>query len=235
VLASGDNLSGVQLWDPASGSPISDRLLTHASTRSLAWGPLEGRPVLASGDEGGVLLWEPSIERIYPRLPGSRSDDPTDPDRLNRDAEAIALAEMITARSAHPRWRSGCSVIGEKVRAIFSVGSVRLSLRGRKVLRTVGALTARESITRPGLRKRRSRSRTAFRGRSYMGGGNLKRVLSGGWLRTRRGPVERIALADLPYSGLAGARSIVRSASHPFCVDLRRRLVKVNACLRATS
>ena len=31
-----------------------------------------------------------------------RSDDPDDPDRLNRDAEAAALAEMITARSARP-------------------------------------------------------------------------------------------------------------------------------------
>ena len=59
--------------------------------------------MLASGSvDASVRLWVPVIERFQERLPGYRSDDPDDPDRLNRDAEAAALAEMITAQSARP-------------------------------------------------------------------------------------------------------------------------------------
>ena len=69
----------------------------------MAWGQLGDRPVLASGgNDGTVRLWDPVVERFPDRLPGYRSDDPGDPDRLNRDAEAAALAEMITAQSVSP-------------------------------------------------------------------------------------------------------------------------------------
>jgi hypothetical protein len=103
VLASGGGDSTVRLWDPAGGGPLGDPLAGHTDVvLSVAWGQLRNRPVLASGGKDGtVRLWYPVIERLAP-LPGYRSDDPTDPDRLNRDAEAIALAEMITARSVRP-------------------------------------------------------------------------------------------------------------------------------------
>ena len=103
VLASGGGDGTVRLWDPERGQEL--RTLTgHTGTVwAVAWGQLGDRPVLASGsDDGTVRLWDPVIERFQDRLPGYRSDDPDDPDRLNRDAEAAALAEMITAQSARP-------------------------------------------------------------------------------------------------------------------------------------
>ena len=74
------------------------RLTGHTGpVGAVAWGQLGDRPVLArDADEGTVRLWDPVIERFADRLPGYRSDDPTDPDRLGRDAEAATLAVPIT-------------------------------------------------------------------------------------------------------------------------------------------
>ena len=83
------------------GAAPADR--PHRHGRGGAWGQLGDRPVLATGGgDGTVRLWDLVIERVQGRLPGYRSDDPGDPDRLNRDVEAAALAEMITAQSARP-------------------------------------------------------------------------------------------------------------------------------------
>jgi hypothetical protein len=106
VLASGGSGDGgggggtVRLWDPEQGQELRT-LAVPATVLSVAWGQLGGRPVLASGG-GTIRLWDPVIERFENRLPGYRSDDPADPDRLYRDGEAAALAEMITAQSARP-------------------------------------------------------------------------------------------------------------------------------------
>jgi hypothetical protein len=75
------------------------------SITALAWGQLADRPVLASGGHDGTLrLWAPMIEQVVDRLPAYHPDDLIDPDRLGRETEAIAiaLAELITARSARP-------------------------------------------------------------------------------------------------------------------------------------
>jgi hypothetical protein len=103
VLASGGSDNTVRLWDPGTRQELATLAGHTGPVYTLAWGQLGDRPVLASGgNDGTVRLWTPTIEQFADRLPGYRSDDPTDPDRLGRDAEAIALAEMITARSARP-------------------------------------------------------------------------------------------------------------------------------------
>jgi hypothetical protein len=102
VLASGSR-DGAWLWDPETGLELVTLTGHTGSVYALAWGQLADRPVLASGSDQGIVgLWAPMIEQFEDRLPGYRSDDPTDPDRLGRDAEAIALAELITAQSARP-------------------------------------------------------------------------------------------------------------------------------------
>jgi len=86
------------------------RLTGHTGpVGAVAWGQLGDRPVLArDADEGTVRLWDPVIERFADRLPGYRSDDPTDPDRLGRDAEAATFGrpDHRPSRLVH-RWRSG--------------------------------------------------------------------------------------------------------------------------------
>src|SRR5450631_1276479 len=103
VLATGSDDGTVRLWDPERGEEL--RTLTgHTDwVWAVAWGVLGDRPVLATGSrDDTVRLWDPVVELFPDRLPGYRSDDPGDPDRLNRDAEAAALAEMITAQSVSP-------------------------------------------------------------------------------------------------------------------------------------
>jgi hypothetical protein len=102
VLASGGGM--VRLWDPERGGEPGKLARPTGAVFALAWGQLGGRPVLASGggDDGTVRLWDPMIERFTERLPGYTSDDLADPDRLGRDDEAAALAEMITTQSARP-------------------------------------------------------------------------------------------------------------------------------------
>jgi hypothetical protein len=102
VLASGGDDGTVRLWDPERGQELATLTGHGRGALALAWGQLGDRPVLASGTVLSVQLWDPVVERFQDRLPGYRSDDPGDPDRLGRDVEAAALAEMITAQSVRP-------------------------------------------------------------------------------------------------------------------------------------
>ena len=103
MLASSSFDGTVRFWDPQTRQELATSIGHTGWVGPVAWGQLAGRPLLATGGQDGtVRLWAPTIEHIANRLPGYRSDDPTDPDRLGREPEAIALAEMITARSAHP-------------------------------------------------------------------------------------------------------------------------------------
>jgi hypothetical protein len=105
VLATGSGSydGTVRLWDPAAHAPLGPPLTGHTDWAFWGcWGQVEDRPVLATGDtEGMVRLWELCEERLV-SLPSYRSDVGSEPDRLARGAEAAALAELITARSARP-------------------------------------------------------------------------------------------------------------------------------------
>ncbi|MFF3863280.1 P-loop NTPase fold protein [Streptomyces sp. NPDC002209] len=104
VLATGDDAAAVRLWDPATGTALGAPLTGHSgSVLWGAWGEVGHRPVLATGDDDGqVLLWEVVEDRPVARLPFYRSDVPAASDELARAAEAEAVAELITARTARP-------------------------------------------------------------------------------------------------------------------------------------
>ena len=103
VLATGGDDGTVRLWDPVAAAPLGPPLTGHTDAVHWGrWGQVTGRPVLATGgDDGTVRLWELCEERLV-SLPGYRSDVGGESDRLARGAEAAALAELITARSARP-------------------------------------------------------------------------------------------------------------------------------------
>ena len=89
MLAVGGGDSMVRLWDPERGEEFGT--LTHGDIGALAWGQLGDRPVLVSSSsigDGRIWLWDVEVERFEDRLPSYRTDDPTDPDWLGRDAEA---------------------------------------------------------------------------------------------------------------------------------------------------
>jgi WD40 repeat protein len=104
VLATGDNAGSVRLWDPLAGRLLGDPLRAGTRSRWGAWQLVQGRPILATGgDDTVVRLWEVVDERsVGATLPPYRSDALTAIDHLDRTAEATAVAELITARSARP-------------------------------------------------------------------------------------------------------------------------------------
>jgi hypothetical protein len=104
VLATGGNDDGtVRLWDPVEGVALGEPLTGHTG-RVLwgAWGVVDGQPVLATGGDDAVRLWEVIEDRPVPRLPSYRSDATAATDALDRTGDAVALAELVTARTARP-------------------------------------------------------------------------------------------------------------------------------------
>ena len=103
VLVTGGDDGTVRLWDPDAPAALGPPLTGHVGPVLWgSWGQAGRRPVLATGgDDGTVRLWELVAERLV-SLPGYRSDVGGESDRLARGAEASALAELITARSARP-------------------------------------------------------------------------------------------------------------------------------------
>lgn len=80
-----------------------------------AWGQVDGLPVLATGSHGvAVRLWEVVEDRPLERVPSYRSDASSEQDALSRAGDAVALKDLITARTARPPLAVGCSGNGEK-------------------------------------------------------------------------------------------------------------------------
>ncbi|MFD7735967.1 P-loop NTPase fold protein [Kitasatospora phosalacinea] len=114
VLAVGDSDhsfgGSVRLWDmsdPTAPVPLGQSLDSSGPLRSMAWAELDGRPVLAAGHDGGyssgsIWLWEVVEDRLAERVPPYHSDAGFGGDELSRAGEALALAELVTARSARP-------------------------------------------------------------------------------------------------------------------------------------
>ena len=138
ILATGGVGGTVRLWDPQARGPLGDPLTAHrGGVWWGVWGRVGDRPILATGGvDGTVRLWEVIGDRAVPRLPSYRSDATADDDALDRGADAAALAELITARSARPPlavglfgdWGEGKShflgLLQQRVTAVARPGNV---------------------------------------------------------------------------------------------------------------
>ncbi|MET9088977.1 P-loop NTPase fold protein [Streptomyces sp. NPDC004237] len=112
LLAAG-NRDGLYLWQLPQDSDTAELLASPPtvggpdSARSVAWARDRNRLLLASirdTRQGGLYLWQLREERTVSWLPGYRSDGfgGRAADALDRDGEARAVAELVTARSARP-------------------------------------------------------------------------------------------------------------------------------------
>jgi WD40 repeat protein len=104
MLAVGGGNGTVRLWDGLDGRWLTEGGDAAAARLNWgAWGNLDGVPVLATGDDDGAIrLWELVIEHSVRRRPVYRSDESEGSDRLNRNVEATALADLLLSRSARP-------------------------------------------------------------------------------------------------------------------------------------
>lgn len=104
VLATGGDDMTVRLWDPRTGSPLGEPLTGHTGSVWWGqWGQVDGRPVLATGGfDGTVRWWEVVGDQPVARWSTYRSDVSESADELARVGDAVALADLITARSARP-------------------------------------------------------------------------------------------------------------------------------------
>jgi hypothetical protein len=101
----------VALWHSGEKALIAAAELGSEAKRVdwLGWADVDGVPVLASGAHGTftapdnvVHLFDFVLERSVRRRSTYRSDESAGADRLNRVAEATALAELLLSRSARP-------------------------------------------------------------------------------------------------------------------------------------
>ncbi|MFG1663822.1 P-loop NTPase fold protein [Streptomyces sp. Y7] len=104
VLATGGGDGTVRLWHPEFGRRLGEPLSGQSGpVRWGVWGRLGTVPVLATGgDDGTVRLWEVVENLQVTRLPSYRSDMTAAADELDRTKDAMAVAQLITARTAKP-------------------------------------------------------------------------------------------------------------------------------------
>ncbi|MEU3342260.1 P-loop NTPase fold protein [Streptomyces sp. NPDC006668] len=139
LLAVGSGTGRAYLWQVRQGAdapeqfgqPLNDR--NRRVGGSVAWARDGSRLLLAAVDfNARVHLWQVQEARWVPRLPGYRSDGlgRRAADELDRDGEARAVAELVTARTASPPlavglfgdWGEGKShfldLLGQQVEAL---------------------------------------------------------------------------------------------------------------------
>jgi WD40 repeat protein len=104
VLVTGGVNGTLRLWDPATGTAPGPAVTVRLGPLWWGtWGSVDGRPVLATGGQDNMVqLWEVIEDRPVPRLPSYQSDVSAPSDELSRTADAVALAELVTAKSARP-------------------------------------------------------------------------------------------------------------------------------------
>ncbi|MDI5973733.1 P-loop NTPase fold protein [Streptomyces sp. SL13] len=110
LLAAGSTHGRVGLWvvekDADHAVPLGKPLdFPGGGVLSVGWARDGDRLLLATGSDGGrVGLWQVCRPTVVPRLPGYRSDGLAAGavDELERDGEARAVAELVTARTASP-------------------------------------------------------------------------------------------------------------------------------------
>lgn len=143
LLATFMNDGTTRVWDPLTGDTISTLPGTHHAGATAVLPLPDGRVLLAttSGD-GTARVWEVVLEdRVprVPRVPGYISDAAAGTDLLDRDREAVAIADLLTARSARPplavgvfgQWGEGKSQFLELVHAAVAARSAAASASGR--------------------------------------------------------------------------------------------------------
>ncbi|MFG3295651.1 P-loop NTPase fold protein [Streptomyces sp. NPDC048179] len=138
LLATGTTSGRVYLWQVGPGADAAEPFGQPITGRgepvtSVAWARDGSRLLLAAGTGGGrVPLWQVQEVRTVPQLHGYRSDGlgGRAADELDRDSEARAVAELVTARSASPPlavglfgdWGEGKShflaLLGQQVEAL---------------------------------------------------------------------------------------------------------------------
>jgi KAP family P-loop domain len=101
----------VQLWNSREEQFVAEVSTGRGAVLWGAWAEVDGAPVLATGSQDElatahqdctVRLWNLVFERSVQRRPTYRSDVSVGADRLDRSAEATALAELLLSRSARP-------------------------------------------------------------------------------------------------------------------------------------
>lgn len=109
LLAAAHGNNGVHLWRLREGADKPESLgRSISASASGVWSVAMTRDgsglLLAAAGPGGVHLWRVHRTRAVPRLPGYRSDGLGEQavDTLDRDSEARAVAELVTARTARP-------------------------------------------------------------------------------------------------------------------------------------
>ncbi|MGW0631995.1 P-loop NTPase fold protein, partial [Streptomyces sp. NPDC002758] len=106
LLAAGSD-DGVGVWEVQGAGPAQRLDVSFdgpgGPVRSVGWARDGDRLLLAAGSDDGVGVWEVERVRPAPVLPRYTSDaSGTAADELDRTAEARAVAQLVTARSARP-------------------------------------------------------------------------------------------------------------------------------------
>lgn len=169
-LASGDERGSIRLWDTTTGDPIepplhqSDGSAWPRPIRALAYNSIG---ILASGGDGGVVLWDPTTRRLHAQQLHPTETCPTDPTDLaiqalafsekdfnllavGADDATVTLWNLATGNCLFPPMRGHTGPITDLDFSPDGHTLASSSLDGTIVLWDVEAGRESERLTRPG-------------------------------------------------------------------------------------